>query len=59
MNPLSIIVPVLVGQPGHEPAGVRAGEPLRIDAGRRCRLPSEIVCEPLGAGLELGLRPGR
>jgi Tol biopolymer transport system component len=40
------IRPLLVAEPGHEPAGLVAGDPLRIDAGGDAGYGSEIVCEP-------------
>ncbi|MCD6021077.1 MAG: tolB [Actinomycetia bacterium] len=56
-EPSSGIVPVLVGHPGHEPAGVRAGEPLRIDAGGDAGYSSEIVCEPPVLGWNWAFAP--
>jgi hypothetical protein len=37
--------PILVAEPGHEPAGITAGEPLRIDAGGDAGYGSTIECE--------------
>jgi Tol biopolymer transport system component len=37
---------VVVAEPGHPPADLRAGEPLRIDAGGDEGYGSEIVCAP-------------
>jgi WD40 repeat protein len=37
--------PILVAEPGHEPAGVVAGEPLRVDAGGDAGYSSTIECE--------------
>ncbi len=37
--------PILVAEPGHEPAGITAGEPLRIDAGGDAGYNSTIECE--------------
>jgi hypothetical protein len=37
--------PILVAAPGHEPAGIVAGEPLRIDAGGDAGYGSSIECE--------------
>jgi hypothetical protein len=45
-EPSPVIVPVLVAEPGHEPAGLIPGEPLRIDAGGDAGYSSEIVCDP-------------
>ncbi len=39
------IQPILVADPGHEPAGIAAGEPLRIDAGGDAGYGSAIECE--------------
>ena len=39
------IRPILVAEPGHEPAGLVAGEPLRIDAGGDAGYGSQIECE--------------
>lgn len=45
-EPSPVIVPILVAEPGHPPAGVEAGKPLRIDAGGDAGYSSEILCEP-------------
>jgi hypothetical protein len=37
--------PILVAEPGHDPAGIAAGEPLRIDAGGDAGYGSSIGCE--------------
>jgi hypothetical protein len=37
--------PILVAEPGHEPAGITAGEPLRMDAGGDAGYGSTIECE--------------
>jgi hypothetical protein len=37
--------PLLVAEPGHEPADLIAGEPLRIDAGGDAGYGSQIECE--------------
>lgn len=39
------VEPILVAPPGHEPAGISAGEPLRIDAGGDAGYGSSIECE--------------
>jgi hypothetical protein len=39
------IVPLLVAEPGHPPAGLTAGEPLRIDAGGDAGYGSAIWCD--------------
>lgn len=39
------VEPILVAAPGHEPAGIFAGEPLRIDAGGDAGYGSTIECE--------------
>lgn len=39
------VEPILVAPPGHEPAGIVAGEPLRIDAGGDAGYSSSIECE--------------
>jgi Tol biopolymer transport system component len=39
------IEPILVADPGHRPAGIRGGEPLRIDAGGDEGYSSSIRCE--------------
>lgn len=39
------IRPLLVAEPGHEPVGLLAGEPLRIDAGGDEGYGSQIECE--------------
>ena len=44
-EPSPVIVPVLVAEPGHPPAGIRAGKPLRIDAGGDAGYGSQIECE--------------
>lgn len=44
-EPSPVIMPVLVAEPGHGPAGLRAGEPLRIDAGGDAGYGSQIECE--------------
>ncbi|HET9672815.1 MAG TPA: hypothetical protein VFQ40_08215, partial [Actinomycetota bacterium] len=44
-EPSPVIVPMLVGRMDHPPAGLHAGEPLRIDAGGDAGYSSEIVCE--------------
>ena len=40
-----LVEPILVAAPGHEPAGISAGEPLRIDAGGDAGYSSSIECE--------------
>jgi WD40 repeat protein len=44
-EPSPVIVPILVAEPGHEPVGLRPGEPLRIDAGGDEGYGSQIECE--------------
>jgi hypothetical protein len=39
------VEPILVDFPGHDPAGITAGEPLRIDAGGDEGYSSRIWCE--------------
>lgn len=39
------VEPILVADPGHGPAGINAGEPLRIDAGGDAGYGSAIQCE--------------
>lgn len=39
---------VVLAEPGHPPADLQAGEPLRIDAGGDAGYGSEIVCAPPG-----------
>jgi TolB protein len=39
------VEPILVASPGHEPAGITAGLPLRIDAGGDAGYGSSIQCE--------------
>jgi hypothetical protein len=40
-----VVAPILVGEPGHGPAGIKAGHPLRIDAGGDEGYGSSIRCE--------------
>jgi hypothetical protein len=39
------VEPILVAAPGHEPAGISAGEPLQTDAGGDAGYSSSIECE--------------
>lgn len=39
------VEPILVSAPGHEPAGITAGDPLRIDAGGDAGYGSTIECQ--------------
>jgi hypothetical protein len=47
------IEPILVADPGHRPAGIKAGEPLLIDAGGDEGYSSRIWCEGDSASPEL------
>lgn len=44
-EPSPVIVAITVAEPGHEVVGLRAGEPLRIDAGGDEGYGSQIECE--------------
>lgn len=45
-EPSPRISPILIAEPGHQPAGLIAGDPLRIDAGGDAGYSSEIMCQP-------------